>query len=223
MASFYENKLIEPNLIISHKAFISNSKCEEVYKKIYEYILNNSNSIISEEATLYELIILKKREPNYIFVKYINNKGWLYSAIPIESHTEIIFTQLEFKVEITVNMYKIIEHQTIRLFDFNVLTYEKARLTWVDFILEIFKVANIDNFKDKIKELLPDDIQKHRNKIEESYKHNTINNFKKLIVWVLVFMVILYVIGLIRNLYIKLNVILYFDHMKYYLITCTAA
>ncbi|MHA1542788.1 MAG: hypothetical protein ACTSQH_07410 [Candidatus Hodarchaeales archaeon] len=199
MVTFFEKKLDESNLIIFQKAVVSNSTCEIVYKKVYEYIQNNNESIGSDEGTVYELVLLKRRDPNYILVSYINIRGWLYNAISINSYSEIIFSQLKSNVEVTVKMYRRSNHQTISAFHYEVLTNEKAKITWVDFILEMFKIAGVDNYDKIVEELLPDSILRKRDEIADSNKYRTRIFIRNLVVGISVLLFFLYIFNLLKN------------------------
>ena len=192
-----EKLLKESNLIISHKALVSNSRCEDVYKNVYNHIRLNEKNIVVEIITLYELEIIKTLEPNYILVKYVKNQGWLYMSMPIKSLTEINFRQINSDVEVAVKMYKLYEHQTKAPFTLELLTVEKAKITWVDFVLEIFKAAHIDDYKGVEDRLLSLDVTNERNNIEASNRNSFIKSFKIIAFCFSLLLTLIYLLGLL--------------------------
>ena len=195
MASYFERVLVDSNLMLSNKAIVSNATCNEVYNRIYRHIKANIRIDGTDSVVLNQLLIERKREPEYLLLNYDNHEG-LHSLIPIVSYTEIHLRQIGSSVEGLVKMYKAHEHQKLIPFGVEYLTKEKARISWVDFILEIYKVAEIDNYDAKADELIPIEIQLKRMELEEQARMQKV----RIAQYIILSFILLLLISLISEL-----------------------
>ena len=187
-------KVERHNLLLSYTGTISSSIREEVFSKVYSYIIGKQKSIVTDEATFYELLILKKDSPKSILLEYTNRQGWLYNAIPIRCYAEILFIQNKSNVDIEINMYKKIEHQTVSLFNFELIDSNKANITWIDFVIEIFTISNIDDLGNKINELLNKELLTKRNEIKLTHKKKTMIQMKNILTFIFLLLLLMYAI-----------------------------
>ena len=194
LTPYFERVLVDSNLMLSNKAIVSNATCNEVYNRIYRHIKANIRIDGTDSVVLNQLLIERKREPEYLLLNYDNHEG-LHSLIPIVSYTEIHLRQIGSSVEVLVKMYKAHEHQKLIPFGVEYLTKEKARISWVDFILEIYKVAEIDNYDAKADELIPIEIQLKRMELEELAKKQE----RKIAKYLVLFFIVILILIIIYN------------------------
>lgn len=64
---------LESNLLLEYSAIVSNKKCVDVYRNVFNHLESNVGVEVFETATLYELQIIRTIEPNYILVKYVKS------------------------------------------------------------------------------------------------------------------------------------------------------
>lgn len=98
-------------------------------------------------------------------------------------------------------MYKIIQHQTQALFNYNLITAKKARITWVDFVLEVFKVAEIDDYHGMEDRLIPEEMRFERERIMLSSRKGLLSSLRYVVIFSAIALVFLY---LVRTFFIFL-------------------
>lgn len=206
MTDYFAKILVESNLLLSHKAIVRNESIETVFTRVNSWatqFYKNYEESGGRGPYILKLWVERRREPNYLLVDYENRKEWIHKAININSSSEILFHQIQNDVQVSVKMYPkgVISRSSKSRFDDERINrlHKNADVAWVDFILEVFRVAGVDNY-DEIKVLLlPDEKIQERDRIAKEYRTKMGNELKKIAVMMIIAMIFFWLLGYLLN------------------------
>ena len=83
--------------------------------------------------------------------------------------------------------------QTVTSFHTKPIAKEDAKLVWIDFILEVFRVAGVSNYEKLVEEFLPEPVLREREHIAEENRTTMNSQFTKLAIGIALFILFAYV------------------------------
>ena len=106
MTDYFGRILVESNLLLSHKAIVRNESIENVFRRVNNFASHfYKYEKTTENAVILQLLVERRRTPDYLLVSYTDRDKGVHKARPIISYSEIMFIQTQKDVEVTVNMY----------------------------------------------------------------------------------------------------------------------
>ena len=181
--------------MLTHKAIVKNESIENVFSRVNNFASNFYKNEFGAEVFILKLWVERRRTPDYLLLSYTNREKWIHKAISIDSYSEIFFKQIQEDVEVLVKMYLSSPFQTTSINNYRRMTKKDAELAWVDFVLDIFRVANVDNYEEIKGSLLSDEVVKERSRIANSFKHSTNRSFINLAIVTIAIMLILWILS----------------------------